>query len=558
MGMVLLCEDRQIGRRIALKKLRKERAKNESAVARFVREARVQGQLEHPAVLPVYDLGVDESDGIYFTMKRVRGHTLMDVLQDLKAGDASAIAQYDLHRLISAFAHVCLVVDFAHQHGVLHRDIKPANVMLGDFGEVYLVDWGLAKLVAQDDIARDEEDADGRPSGGETAAGAILGTPGYMSPEQSRGDKELGPASDVYALGAVLFEILAREPLHTGSVAQVFAATIAGTTHRPSARVPELDIPPELDAICAKATARDASERYPTARALHDAVDEWLKGKRDAELRREASRRHSKRAADIASDTLEGREVAMKELGRALALDAGNGDAMEMLAELLATPPKERPPAVQAKLRQSQEEQLARVGGMAAMAYGSLFLFIPFLLWHGVRNVVPFAAFFVLAAACTVLSAYASTRPGVSRHFVGSLMLASSAMFLCLWPLYGPLLLAAPSIIANAVGFTLLFTGRWRVATIVVGVLFIAGPVLLEALGVAPPTFAFSDGNIIVAPGALDFRELPSLVLLTLSTCTSLVIACLTAGAVRLQLRRAEERIYLQEWQVRAMVPSPE
>jgi serine/threonine-protein kinase len=559
MGMVLLCEDRQIGRRIALKKLRRERAANESAVARFVREARVQGQLEHPAVLPVYDLGVDDTDAIYFTMKRVRGRTLMDVLDDLRDGVAETIAEYDLHRLISAFAHVCLAVDYAHQHGVLHRDIKPANVMLGDFGEVYLVDWGLAKLVAQDDITiDDDDDAHGRPSGGETAAGALLGTPGYMSPEQSRGQPELGPPSDVYALGTILFEILARQPLHTGSVAQVLASTIAGAAQRPSARVPSLDIPPELDAICAKATAREPSERFATARALHDAVDEWLKGKRDAELRREASREHSARAAETASDTLEGRKVVMKELGRALALDADNGDAMEMLAQLFATPPAERPPAVEAKLLHSQQEQLAGVGRMAAIAYGSLFLFIPLLLWHGVRDAFPFGALFTLAAVCTAMSAYASTRPEVSQHFVGVLMLASSAMFLCLWPLYGPLLLAAPSIIANAVGFTLLFTGRWRLATIVVGVLFIAGPVLLEGLGVVSPTFVFAEGVITLVPGALDFREVPSLVLLTVATCSSLAIACVTAGAVRMQLRGAEERIYLQEWQVRAMVPSPE
>ncbi len=456
---------------------------------------------------------------------------------------------------------MCLAVDYAHQHGVLHRDIKPANIMLGDFGEVYLLDWGLAKLLAQEDLPRETDPgggADGRPSGGETAAGSLLGTPGYMSPEQCRSQPDIGPTSDVYALGSVLFEILARSPLHRGSAPRVLASTIATGSYRPSQRSPALDIPPELDAICEKATARAPEDRYPTARELHDAIDGWLKGKRDAELRREASRRHATRAAAVETGTLEGRKKAMKELGRALALDPDNARAVEMLAELLGQPPRERPTAVDDKLRRSEEQQLSRVGRMAAMAYGSLFLFIPLLVWHGVRDTTPFAAFFSLAAFCTALSYYASTRPKISTSFVGLMMLASTAMFTCIWPLYGPLLLAAPSIIANAVGFTLLFTGRWRLATIVVGVLAIAGPVTLEGLGIVSPTFVFEGGTITLMPGALDFRELPSLVLLTLATCSSLVIACVTAGAVRSQLRNAEERIYLQEWQVRAMVPAPE
>ncbi len=354
----------------------------------------------------------------------------------------------------------------------------------------------------------------------------------------------------------MLFDILTLVPLHQGSFAQILASTIAGTERRPSKRAPEREVPPELDAICEKATARDPADRFATARALHDAVEGWLKGKRDAELRREASREHAARAGEAGSETLEARRVAMQELGRALALDPENDQAVGMLAELLATPPRERPAAVDEKLRSFEQQQLARVGRLAALAYGSLFLFIPLLMWHGVRDVAPFAAFFGLAAVCTAMSAYASTKPEVSIDFVGVLMLASSTMFLCTWPFYGPLLLTAPSLIANAVGFTLLFAGRWRVATIAVGIVFIAGPIALEAMGIVPATFAFEGGAITLFPGALDFREVPSLVLVTLSATSSLLIACLTASAVRLQLKSAEERIYLTEWQVRAMVPS--
>jgi serine/threonine protein kinase len=147
MGEVIACRDRVIGRLIAKKAMRRSggAAPRTEARAQFLREARVQGQLEHPAVVPVYDVGREAGDRLFFTMKRVTGDTLASVLDALRSGDAETQRRFGRHRLLAAFQLVCQCIDYAHQRGVVHRDIKPANIMFGDFGEVYVLDWGVAR-----------------------------------------------------------------------------------------------------------------------------------------------------------------------------------------------------------------------------------------------------------------------------------------------------------------------------------------------------------------------------------------------------------------------------
>ena len=202
MGEVHLCHDASVGRDVAMKVLLPAHRPDPQLRARFLREARVQGQLEHPSIVPVYDLGVDAMGATYFTMKRLRGLTLGEIVRGLREKSPEVTRQFPLRRLLAAFAAVCLTVDFAHSRGVLHRDLKPSNIMLGDFGEVYVLDWGLAKLKELSD--HDAERAVRDPSSDEihTAAGRILGTFGYMAPEQLHG--QVMPAADIYSLGATM------------------------------------------------------------------------------------------------------------------------------------------------------------------------------------------------------------------------------------------------------------------------------------------------------------------------------------------------------------------
>src|SRR5207244_2831623 len=150
-GEVALVFDRQIGRDVALKQLRPEARRDDVARARFAREARIQGQLEHPAVVPVYDLGGADDGSLYFTMKRVRGTSLGDILSALSSGESAVAKRFSRRRILTAFGQICLTAHYAHERGVVHRDIKPDNIMLGDYGEVYLLDWGLARIEATDD-----------------------------------------------------------------------------------------------------------------------------------------------------------------------------------------------------------------------------------------------------------------------------------------------------------------------------------------------------------------------------------------------------------------------
>ncbi|HEY0192697.1 MAG TPA: serine/threonine-protein kinase [Kofleriaceae bacterium] len=228
MGEVLLAHDEWIGREVAIKRMRHD---DPDAERRFVREAKIQARLQHPAIVPVHELGRDAEGRPYFTMKRLAGVTLHEML------DAP------LQRLLRAFAEVCLAIELAHEHGVIHRDIKPTNIMLGDFGEVYVLDWGVAMVVGDGSASPSIQDV--AAAEGETQVGAVMGTPGYMPPEQALG-YSITPAIDVYALGCVLFEILTGEPLHPRGAAGA-ASAIARPCEAPSARRPERSIAPELD-----------------------------------------------------------------------------------------------------------------------------------------------------------------------------------------------------------------------------------------------------------------------------------------------------------------------
>ncbi|MCC6739074.1 MAG: SUMF1/EgtB/PvdO family nonheme iron enzyme [Planctomycetia bacterium] len=273
------------------------------AVERFVREARVTARLEHPNIVPVHDFGERPAPGgkkeLFLCMKRVRGVDLGMILFAMTAGDSAAGGKYSRLRLLRVFQDVCLGIAYAHSKGVLHRDLKPSNVMIGDFGETLIVDWGLAKVIGEPEISG------GGPAGpAEGAAdttqltmlGDVLGTPAYMSPEQAQGRiDELDARSDVYALGALLYALLTwrspvapKDPPGPIPPPSVLVASLQG------ARVPE-PVPPELDAIVAKAMAKDRLRRYASALELHQDVQLFLEGVQERERARREAAEHVRR-----------------------------------------------------------------------------------------------------------------------------------------------------------------------------------------------------------------------------------------------------------------------
>ena len=223
MGEVLLGEDRDIGRRVAIKQMHLEMS-SPANVARFVEEIRVVGALEHPNIVPIHDVGVDPSGRLYFVMKNIEGETLESVIEHLRAGDQAYHREYTFERRIHVFLSLLNALEFAHSRGFVHRDIKPANVMVGRFGEVVLMDWGIAKSNAPtvaatpcETASRAEkpakiavvDDKTARPSVLQTQVGALLGTPAYMSPEQARGDNQaIDSRSDLYSAGVLFHEFL--------------------------------------------------------------------------------------------------------------------------------------------------------------------------------------------------------------------------------------------------------------------------------------------------------------------------------------------------------------
>jgi tRNA A-37 threonylcarbamoyl transferase component Bud32 len=564
MGEVHLCTDRRIGRDVALKVARSPGMKDAALRARFVHEARVQAQLEHPSIVPVYDVGLDEAGAPYFTMKRIQGTTLKRVIRGLASGDADAIAQYTRRRLLTAFASVCLTVHYAHGRGVLHRDLKPANIMLGDYGELYVLDWGVARVAHIDGPATIPPRLASSPD--LTEAGEVVGTPGYIAPEQLRGEA-YDERSDVYALGAILFEILALEPLHPASDAvTLVTAGVEPVDARPGGRARSLAIPPELDAICAKAASFDPRDRFQSARALHDAVDRYLEGDRDLERRRAASAEHARAAADIAKSALlaidastetKERARAMREVSRALALDQDNVDARRVLLELLTQPPRRVPPEVADELARHHWAQNQRAARGGALFYGGSFVLAPFTLpllgIHVTWYIFLYAALFGLAAASMVHVALAPYRGQKTRYApVVLTMLALSSLS----GLDGPLILVPMVIIANEVGLLMQPHRKRRIAVIASACAAILLPLALEWARVVPPSYAIEHGRTIVMNRVLDFTPMSHAFLIVFTVGFVVAIGLYFIG-FRDVLTNAEQRLFLFTWQLRQLVDAP-
>jgi serine/threonine protein kinase/Tfp pilus assembly protein PilF len=280
MGEIWLAEDTTIGRPVALKRML-GRHKNQQH--RFRVEAQVTGQLEHPGIVPIHELGTTEDGLPFYTMKFVRGRTLQAVIQEFhKSKLAPGARDVERVRLLQNFISLCQTVAYAHSKGVLHRDLKPENVMLGPYGETLLLDWGIAKVMDQPEAAGTDkadfvhlEEADDETG---TRAGAVIGSPSYMSPEIAAGlNAEADQRSDVFLLGATLYEILTGKLPRQGKSALDMITRAQKEAAVPARKI-KPDVPRALEAICQKAMAMRKEDRYQSALALAEDVQRYVAG----------------------------------------------------------------------------------------------------------------------------------------------------------------------------------------------------------------------------------------------------------------------------------------
>ena len=559
MGDVWLATDRRIGREVAIKVARPEDAED---VARFLREARVQGQLDHPAVVPVHDVG-DVDGGAFFTMKRVRGETLSTIIGRLAAGDDDARRRFGLRKLLTAFLSVCHAVEVAHARGLVHRDIKPGNIMLGDHGEVYVLDWGLAKLRGTPDAPASQPSSPRLPphlSSDLTVAGQFLGTPGYMSPEQARGEPVDGRA-DVFSLGATLFEMITLESLiPRGETQEVLAATVAGVDARASLRAP--GVAPELEEVCIRATLARPADRYATVAEMREAIEHFLDGDRDLERRRVLADGF---AADAAAEAVRAqraepgadrsRAAALSLLGRALALDPSHVPAQQLLMQLLVQAPQRTPPEVEERVRAAETQAYTTLATAGAWIY---ILWLPIamvLVWMGVKDASAMLGWvgFTVAAAMTMVLARARGQQEPLIYYAG-LVFSNTAIAISS-QIAGTMILTPTLFTMNTVGFVVGARRSWLWPTVAISAAFAVVPVLLESAGVIERTTRVAGGEIHVRSAVVEFVEPQTSVAAVGVTIVFLIMVTVAAGRIRQRFIEETRKAELAMWQLRQLVP---
>jgi serine/threonine protein kinase len=527
MGEVWVAHDYRVKRDVALKTGTPNQDRD--AQLRFVSEARTQAQLEHPAIVPVYDMGITEAGLPYFTMKRVNGHTLREIVDGLARGEVEITRAFGgelgRHKLLSAFANVCLTVDYAHQHEILHRDLKPDNIMLGAFGEVYVLDWG---------IARNFDRSTPLPH-----SRAVLGTPAYMPPEQRWGEAD--ERSDVFSLGSILYEVLALRPM--------LDATLES----------DALLPPELLVACRHATAEQPNARFATARELADVVERHLAGDRDFELRRRLSMEHAARAEDAAAkalrhnDASQSRRAALAEAGRALALDPMHRAGIATLAQLLTHPPDTLPPeaAVELQHHRHRARRVAAVrGGLALLLVLAL---APLGLWMGVR--MPFT--YVTGGAVGLLGGGLFLSLGrriPSTDWTVGIGLALAYLCVAFISLVLSPFVLVPGLVAFIVGAVVLQRPRMALVVAALGLATVFVPLVLEWAGVIAPSYLFVGDGLVLKPRMVDLPPIATTTMLVSANVALIAATLVFFRRVGLERAALERQLYLQSWQLRQML----
>jgi serine/threonine protein kinase len=295
LGTVWLARDLWLKRVVAVKEMRLSALESPRARSRFLREAQITGHLEHPSIVPLYLFGEDPATGRPFYAMRFAGkQTLADAIVEFhERRDVGVIDELGLHRLLQSFLRICQAIGYVHSRGVIHRDLKPENVAIDNFGQVVVLDWGLAKVLDDGELGtklsleQNTEESDGLLS--QTLDGEVVGTPLYMAPEQAAGDLDkVDQQTDVYGLGAILFAILTgcapHEQSNTSLDGHVRVRDLLesiAASESPSPRDTNPDIPADLAAICAKAMAKRRHGRHRSANELAEEVERWLAGQRE-------------------------------------------------------------------------------------------------------------------------------------------------------------------------------------------------------------------------------------------------------------------------------------
>ncbi|HEY4177168.1 MAG TPA: protein kinase [Kofleriaceae bacterium] len=553
MGEVMSVRDEVIGREVALKRIRKA-APSDRLIARFMREATIQGRLEHPSIVPLYDIGRDETGLPYFTMKKLTGPTLSKIFERDRR-------EWPLNKLLRAFVDVCLAVEFAHVRGVVHRDLKPDNIVLGEYGEVSVIDWGVAKIIGDDadwELGSSQSSQSGKfetiaAEAIATQHGQVIGSPGYMAPEQVKTAADIDGKADVYALGCVLFEALACQMLHPTGKAGMASAT-SGIDARPSVRAPERIVPPELDELCVRACALQRDER-PTARELGESVQRYLDGDRDMAMRHKLAGEHLARAqtAFIGGDAQ--RAVAMREAASAIALDPKLTAAAELVGRLMLEPPRETPADVLAAIREDDVLTIRDAARTAIRGYILFMLMTPLLWW-----IAPQGSKWVLLLSCATMLNLGLAYWGTKTDPLGKewmLGIANGLVLACVSHMYTPFLIA-PGLAAMSV-MGLLFTPTRSMlsgptALVIVTIIAVLGPWALELSGVVTRSTSVTPGVISMAAPAIAADVLPVYIVGAAYVVALLVISAGIASQMRDREREAKKTLHLQAWQLRQLV----